>query len=359
MAPDPVGEAVALHDRALSAWDECRYPLAADLCRRALELLEAHAGAGSPDVANVLTLLGGAQDELGAHGEAEAHHRRAAGIMGALPSQPDVLLRLRVQAALGLAGNLRRQGRYAEAERVYLAACDDAAATWTALEMVPLHNELGVLYKFAGRFDDAQARYAIVRAVLEDAYGAGHPVLGAVWHNLAGLAHSRGDLAEGEAYARRSLALHRAAFPPGHPAVVADEAHLAALLQARGNHAEAEPLLRRAIGYFTDLHGPDHVDVLTNLHNLAAVLAGSGDPAGAEELYRRALDGKRRTFGPDHPELALTLNNLAALTAGRGGHAAARAMAAEAHRILAPRVAADHPVLRSVAGFLETVRTAR
>lgn len=197
MAPDPVGEAVALHDRALSAWDECRYPLAADLCRRALELLEAHAGAGSPDVANVLTLLGGAQDELGAHGEAEAHHRRAAGIMGALPSQPDVLLRLRVQAALGLAGNLRRQGRYAEAERVYLAACDDAAATWTALEMVPLHNELGVLYKFAGRFDDAQARYAIVRAVLEDAYGAGHPVLGAVWHNLAGLAHSRGDLAEG------------------------------------------------------------------------------------------------------------------------------------------------------------------
>jgi tetratricopeptide (TPR) repeat protein len=352
MATDPVDAAVALHDRALAAWDEARYPLAADLCRRALEILEAHAGAGGPDAANVLTLLGSAEDELGAHAAAEAHHRRAAGIMGALPTRPDVLLRLRVQAAVGLGGNLRRQGRYLEAEQVYRDACDDASATWTPLELVPLHNELGVLYKFAGRHDDARARYATVRAVLEDAYGPDHPVLAAVWHNLAGLAHSRGDLAEGEAYARRSLALHRRAFPPDHPAVVADEAHLAALLQARGRHAEAEPLLRRAIGYFTDRHGPDHVDVLTNLHNLAAVLAGSGDPHGAEALYRRALDGKRRTFGPEHPEVAVTLNNLAALVAGRGDRASARAMAAEAHRILAPRVGADHPVLVSVTAFL-------
>ena len=301
----------------------------------------------------MLTLLGSAEDELGAHRAAEAHHRRAAAIMAALPSQPDVLLRLRVQAALGLGGNLRRQGRYTEAEQVYRTACADASPHFTDLEMVPLHNELGVLFKFAGRLDDAQARYATVRAVLEDAYGAEHPVLAAVWHNLAGLAHSRGDLAGGEAYARRSLALHRAAFPPDHPAVVADEAHLAALLQARGNLAEAEPLLRRAIAYFTDRHGPDHVDVLTNLHNLAAVLAGTGDPAGAAELYGRALDGKRRTFGPEHPEVALTLNNLAALAAGRGDRPHAWALAEEAHRILAPRVAADHPVLVSVAAFLQ------
>ncbi|GAA3198470.1 tetratricopeptide repeat protein [Dactylosporangium siamense] len=347
---DPVGAAVALHDLALAAWDGHRYPRVVDLCRRALEVLEAHAGAGSPDVANVLTLLGSALDELGEHRSAEAQHRRAAGIMGALPSQPDVLLRLRVQAAVGLGGNLRRQGRYAEAEAVFRGACDEAAPHRTDLEMVPLHNELGVLYKFAGRLDDARDRYATVRAVLEAAYGPDDPVLAPVWHNLAGLAHSRGDLAEGEAYARRSLALHRAAFPADHPAVVADEAHLAALLLARGNHAEAEPLLRRAIAYFTDRHGPDHVEVLTNQHNLAAVLAGSGDPVGAEALYRRVLDGKRRTFGSEHPEVALTLNNLAALAADRGH---ARALAAEAHRILAPRVAADHPALVSVKGFLQ------
>ena len=40
MAPDPVDEAVALHDRALAAWDGHRYPQTVDLCRRALDVLD-------------------------------------------------------------------------------------------------------------------------------------------------------------------------------------------------------------------------------------------------------------------------------------------------------------------------------
>ncbi|MFF5228340.1 tetratricopeptide repeat protein [Dactylosporangium sp. NPDC000521] len=351
MTPDPVDEAVALHDLALSAWDEHRYPRSIDLCRRALGLLEAHAGPGSPDVANVLTLLGSAHDELGEHAAAEAYHRRATAVMAALPSRPDVLLRLRVQAAVALAGNLRRQGRYAAAERLLHAACDDAAPRFTDLEMVPLRNELGVLYKFAGRHDDALAQYTAVRTVLEAAHGPDHPALAAVWHNLAGLAHSRDDLATAEACARRSLALHRGCYPPGHPAVVADEAHLAAILQARGEPAEAEPLLRKAIAYFTARHGPDHPDVLTNRHNLAAVLAAR-DPAAAAALYTVVLAGKRRTYGASHPEVALTLTNLAALAAARGAPDEARALAVEAHRILAPQVAATHPALASVTAYL-------
>lgn len=352
MTPDPVGAAVALHDRALEAWDEHRHPQTIDLCRRALDLLRVHAGAGSPDVANVLTLLGRAEDETGAHRAAERHHRRAVAVMAALPPLPGPLLRLRVQATAGLAGNLRLRGRYAEAERLYLAACADAAPHWSDLEMVVLHNELGVLYKFAGRHDDALARYTTVRTILEAAHGPEHPALAAVWHNLAGLAHSRGDTAEAETFARRSLTMHRAAHPPGHPAVVADEAHLGALLQAAGKHAEAEPLLRRAIAYFTARHGPDHADVLVSAHNLAAVLAATGRTGAAEDLYATTLDGKRRTFGPEHPEVALTLNNLAALAAARGARERARALAAEAHRILAPRVAAGHPVLASVTAYL-------
>ncbi|MET7397489.1 tetratricopeptide repeat protein [Dactylosporangium sp. NPDC005572] len=348
---DPVDEAVALHEQALSMWDDHRYPQTADLCRRALDLLEAHAGAyaGSADVANVLTLLGSAEDELGRHGPAEARHRRAVALMSALPAsatRTGDLLRLRVQAEVGLAGCLRRQGRYAEAERVYRTALATAAPRWSELELVPIRNELGILYKYAGRLDEAQACYeAALRAVPDP----GHPALAAVWHNLAGLAHSRGAPVEGEAYARRSLALHRAAYPPDHPAVVADEAHLGALLQAAGRPDEAEPLLRRAIDYFTARHGPDHVDVLTAVHNLAAVHADRGARAEAERLYHRALAGKRRAFGPDHPEVALTLNNLAALSADP---AEARALATEAHRILEPRVTPDHPVLRSLTTYL-------
>jgi hypothetical protein len=108
---DPVDLAVELHQGALSAMDARRYPETVALCRRALELFEAHAGPAHPDVANVLSLLGGAEDELGAHADAEAHHRRAVAIMAAMPSGDGVLRRLAVQARLGLGANLRRQGR--------------------------------------------------------------------------------------------------------------------------------------------------------------------------------------------------------------------------------------------------------
>ncbi|MCT9932229.1 tetratricopeptide repeat protein [Planotetraspora sp. A-T 1434] len=350
-ASDPLDDAVALHGQALAALDDRRYPDTVRLCRRALELFEEHAGPGHPDVANVLTLLGGAEDELGDHQAAEACHRRAVAVMRALPAESGILLRLRIQADLGLAGSLRRQGRYEEAEQLHLAALAEATPQYDAVELAPLHNDLGVLYKFAGRLDEAHACYMRALAVLEVAHGPGHPALAALWHNLAGLAHSRGDLEEGEEYARRSLALHREAFPPDHPAVVADEAHLGVLLQARGALADAEPLLRRAIGFFSERYGPEHYDVLVNLHNLAAVLGGQGSYGEAESLYLRALDGKRRTLGPDHPEVALTLNNLAILAAERGETGRASALAAQAHRILEVRAGPGHPALAGLASL--------
>lgn len=312
-----IDEAVALHARALSTQDDHRYADTVRLCRRALDLFEEHAGPGHPDVANVLTLLASAEDELGEHAAAEAHHRAAVAILAALPAE-GVLLVLSVEARVGLARCLRRQARYAEAEQLLVAALAAAATApeYAGAGAAHLHNELGVLGKYAGRYDEAAAHYARARALLESAYGPDDPRLAPVLHNLAGLAHSRGEYAVGEGYARRSLELHRRAYPPGHPTIVADEAHLAALLTGLGRLDEAEPLLRRALAYFLDRYGPDHYEVLVAQHNLAAVLAERGELAEAEAHYRRALDGKRRSLGETHPEVALTRDNLAALVAG-------------------------------------------
>ncbi|EEP74938.1 hypothetical protein MCAG_05265 [Micromonospora sp. ATCC 39149] len=229
---DPAELAVGLHQRALSAMDAHRHREALALCRRALDLFDAHAGSTHPDVANVLSLLGGAEDELGAY--AETHHRRAVAVMATLPREPGVLLRLAILARVGLGANLRRQGRYVEAGHELSAAPSiaKAAADQTDIDFVSIWNELGVLGKFAGRFDEAETLYLRAYGALEATFGPDAPQLAGVCHNLAGLAHSRGRPAEGEQHARRSLTLHRRVFPVDHPVVVADEAHLAALLQA-------------------------------------------------------------------------------------------------------------------------------
>jgi acyl-CoA reductase-like NAD-dependent aldehyde dehydrogenase len=76
---DHVAEAVALHDQARAAWDDRRHLLVVELCRRALELLERHAGPLAALV-DVLTLLGRAEHELGAHHAGEAHLGLAAAL---------------------------------------------------------------------------------------------------------------------------------------------------------------------------------------------------------------------------------------------------------------------------------------
>jgi tetratricopeptide (TPR) repeat protein len=343
---DPGAAGVALHDQALAAVDGGRFAAAADLCRRAVDLLTEDGGPDHPDVANVLSLLGSAEDELGAHGDAEEHHRRALAILVAFiedDAPEGVLLRLLVQARVGLAGCLRRQGRYAAAEEAYRQALTEAAREFREPELAPICNELGILYKFGGRLDEAERWYHRALSALSAEYGPDHPELASLHHNLAGLAHSRGDTALAEEYARRSVAMRRAALPADHPTVVADEAHLGAILEAAGKLAEAEPLLRRAVDFFGRAYGSEHYEVAVNLHNLAAVRARLGALAEAEMLYLQALAGKRAVLGPQHPEVGLTMYNLSVLALELGQPERARGLAAGAHEVLAASVAPGHP----------------
>jgi tetratricopeptide (TPR) repeat protein len=355
---DPLDEAVALHEQALSAQADFRFVDAVDSCRRALDMFETHAGPGDPDVANVLVLLAGCLDDLGEHDQAEPLLRRAVGLLAdlpaALPDDGDDLDRLRLHAFRGLAANLRHQGRYAAAEANCLAALrltfhradPDRAATL---------NELGVVYKYAGRFDDAEKCYQRALAAAQSATDRDVQQLATLHHNLAGLAHSRGRWAIGEIHGRRSVALRAAALGPDHPTVVADEANLAAILQAAGQLDEAERLLRRAIDTFARTFGPQHLDVAVNLHNLADLLDTRGDAGQAEALYRRALVIKQHRLGAEHPEVALTLYNLAVLLADAGRTGEAGESAVLAHTILASTVDAGHPALVATEALLDAL----
>jgi tetratricopeptide (TPR) repeat protein len=314
-----VDDAVALHERALSAYDDHRFRDVLRLCRLALGAFERCCGPDHPDVANVVSLLARAEDEVGAHARAGRHHRRAVRIMTALPAAGGDLARLRLHVRVGLAGHLRRRGRYGPSGGLLRAVLRtaEAAPGYGPLDLAPIWNELGVLYKFSGRLDDARRLYERAYGVLGAVWGPRDVRLAGLCHNLAGVAHGQGRFAEAEAWALRSLELHTRGYPPDHPAVVADRAHLAVMLLARGSLTEAEPLLRHAIAFFTRRYGPHHYEVAVNLHNLAAVRAGLGDLAGAERLYRRALRAKRAALGAAHPEVAVTLHDLSRVVAER------------------------------------------
>ena len=182
-------------------------------------------------------------------------------------------------------------------------------------------NDLGVLRKAQGRYDEA---FAFYRRALPLVPRGDRQALATLAHNLGGIEHARGNFARAEPHARRSVRLRTTLVGAGHPSVAADVAALAAIVEARGRLAEAAALYRRALAVFNRVLGPQSLEVGLNLACLAAVEQRRDAPARARSLYARALAIQERVLGRHHADVAMTVNNLAVLERDAGDLAARR-----------------------------------
>ena len=241
---------------------------------------------------------------------------------------------------------LRDQAHYREAEvllRRALAVADEGAESHDP-RICPVLNELGVLYKYMGRFDEAGQVYH--RALAVAAGRAGHPddaTMATLYHNLGGLEHARERYAAGEPYARRAVAIREQLLGPNHPEVAADLAALAPILDAQGKRREAAAMMVRSLGILEQAYGPDHYEVAVTLNNLAALCYAEGNRAEALRLYSRALAIKEKQLGSDHPDVATTLNNMAVLYKSQGDRHEAARLYGRALAIFEKSLGPEHP----------------
>jgi len=316
------------------------------LCQEALEIFEKEEGPESPDVANLLYAVGSIQEQRGLYDEAGASAARAVRIIEPLAPQFDGDDgRIILANALGLQGTaLRQQGRYAEAEVPLKAAAAVAEQIGGTEALVTALNNLGVLYKFWGRFDEGERVYTRALEALK-ARGERGEVLATLLHNIGGLNHARGAYAAGEAPAREAWEIRRALLGDDDPRTLADQVAYAALLDGLGKYAESRPIYENAVLAYECIFGPEHYEVASTLHNLAALEASEGNGARAEELYRRALAIKTKLLGADHPDTALTAGNLSGILEERGQRVEALKMAKHALRVMEQTLAEGHPNL--------------
>ncbi|MFC4943032.1 tetratricopeptide repeat protein [Pseudonocardia sp. GCM10023141] len=248
---------------------------------------------------------------------------------------------LRVHA-LTVRGALHRMhGEYRTAHRLLTQAALEAG---DPDGRVAAHNELGMTARYAGRYDEAAEHYARARAELESAHGPDHPELATVHHNLSGLAHARGDIAEAQRAAWLAVEIRERALGPDHPATVADRGALAAVLISAGRVAEAETILEEVLAAVEQSYGGEHHEVAVVLHNLGSAAFTSGHHGRAGELLARSLALKEKALGPAHPELASTLCNLAQVLQANGQSAAAVELFRRAVAVLAADTETDHPI---------------
>ena len=125
-----------------------------------------------------------------------------------------------------------------------LSSIAELQLTRADLTTARVRNNLAVLLKFLGRFDEAAALYERSLADVEAALGPEHPEVATVLHNIGGLAHAAGRPRAGEAAARRAVEIREAALGSDHPDTAADRAALAAILDATGRHQEASGTAR-------------------------------------------------------------------------------------------------------------------
>jgi CHAT domain-containing protein/Tfp pilus assembly protein PilF len=106
-------------------------------------------------------------------------------------------------------------------------------------------------------------------------------------NNLAAITAMRGDFAQAEMYAARTLAIHEKLTPSGQEIVV-NLWNYGELLRNRGDFAGAETAFLRAKKILEKIQ-PESTHLATTLHLLGEVANQRGDHGAAESLFRREL----------------------------------------------------------------------
>jgi tetratricopeptide (TPR) repeat protein len=314
---DPLLPAIRQHERAIALRAEGRFPAAERACRAALAGYRAIEGPRHVDVANALVELGLVLEARDRLRDAARCQRQALRILLLDRSGDPDIARLIIRARTALAGIDRTMGAYAAADRGYRTALVEIQRRFGPRDryLAGVLNDLGVLRKAQGRYDEALAFYrrALPLVPRDDRHA-----LATLAHNLGGIEHARGNYGRAEPHARRSVRLRTALVGASHPSVAADVAALAAIVEARGRLGEAAKLYGRALAVFRHVLGPTSLEVGLNLACLAAVEQRRRRPASARQLYRRALAIQERVLGRHHADVAMTVNNLAVLEREEG-----------------------------------------
>jgi tetratricopeptide (TPR) repeat protein len=333
------------------------------LCREALHQIEATQGAHSADAANILNDL--AELELGLRDlqAARACVLRARAIEDALVDEFRGADAARIRSkTLSVSGEIsRRSGDYAAAQRELLGAIEVVENEFgeRSEELAEVRNNLGVLYKYWGRFDDGLALYRQALATFVETHGEESLPVAGVYHNIGGILHARGDFAAAEQPAREAWRISRCHFGDDDVRTIADAVAYAAVLDGLERYALSEGIYRRGLAVFERTYGVRHPETAAVLHNLAAVVAARGDPENAIALYRRALAVKAECALADSGEIALTCNNLGKLLMETGRTEEAVVLLRRAVTELQDRLTDGHPHLEASRRNLEAALKAR
>jgi tetratricopeptide (TPR) repeat protein len=262
-------------------------------------------------------------------------------VLDAWEEEAAIPFRLRARVAYG--DLLRQQGAYERAVQILREAQEEARNLDPSDPQVAITaNALGIALRFVGLYEEALSTYQIALSQQQLHAPDDRSGRATLLHNLAGLAHGRGDVLAAEAHIREALSLRS-----GGIGETLDRGLLAAILDEAGRSEEALSAFEETRSALSVVFPPHHPEHAYAAHNHGDALSAAGRLEEAEVAYREAILGKQRSLGPSHPETALSRSRRASVLA-RLGRPEAAEEALEALAMVQDALPSSHPFRQTI-----------
>jgi tetratricopeptide (TPR) repeat protein len=145
-------------------------------------------------------------------------------------------------------------------------------------------NNLAGLYNSQGRYDQAEPLYLQALELYKRLLGDNHPDVAMSLNNLALLYNSQGRYDQAEPLYLQALELYKRLLGDNHPDVAMSLNNLALLYYSQGRYDQAEPLYLQAFKIRQQVLGVDHPKTVTVRQNLAHLRANLSDSPQSENF---------------------------------------------------------------------------
>ena len=219
-----------------------------------------------------------------------------------------------LQAYVELAGLKLRESDFDEAKRMLDDSYQRALKAFGPDSEIALNcaSQLAVI---AWQVQDVDAGIAISEQSLKSpTVAAGGPARGRgilILNNLGRLYRLAGRMEEAEKAHLAAIEYRTKEFGPGAYATLEAVNDLAGLYRQMQRLDEAESMYRKIIVGYQKVYGAEHSATAIAMNNLAKVLSNKGQDVEAIELYRQALEVSVKLLGNDNNLTASVQNNLA------------------------------------------------
>jgi serine/threonine protein kinase/Tfp pilus assembly protein PilF len=211
----------------------------------------------------------------------------------------------------GLARVYTFQGRYEEAERLFMEAMKTAKYREEASHFEFYHTTIMAdLYREWGRYKQAESLYVKTLDKERLVLGNEHVWTLICMYGLARLYTAQNRHEQAENLFNEMLEIAPRQLGEEHPNTLSYMNGYAVLLTKQKRYDEAEPLFKKALEGRRQKLYEDHPDTLESKNDLAMLYKEIGDYDKAEPLLMEALEGRRLKLGDTHPQTLESLNHL-------------------------------------------------